>query len=145
VSGIVLGYDHSPAAQAAMRWAAEQAQRCGTEVRVVYVVSSVSEWELAAIQVDPDPIRHEIERRLRDEWCLPLEERGVPFISCVKIGRVGDALMHAAQEMTADLIVVGMTQHGSLTQIVGSSAMRALRGHAVRPVVAVPAEWVGTP
>jgi len=142
VSGIVLGYDDSPAARAAMRWAGDQAQLTAVEVRVVYVVSSAAEWELAAIQVDPDPIRHEFERRLREDWSTPLRERGVRHDTCVMVGRVADQLMHAAQDMTADLIVVGMTQHGSLAQIVGSSTIRALRGHAVRPVVAVPAEWV---
>ena len=144
MSGIVLGYDDSPAAQAAMRWVGDQATLTAAEVRVVYVVSSAAEWELAAVQVDPDPIRHEFERRLRDEWSVPLRDRGVQHHTCVMVGRVADGLMHAAQEMSADLIVVGMTQHGSLAQLVGSSTMRALRGHAVRPVVAVPAEWAAS-
>ena len=34
----------------------------------MYVASSIAEWELSAAQINPDPIRHEFERRLSDEW-----------------------------------------------------------------------------
>jgi len=141
MSGIVLGFDDSPASRAAMQWAGRQALLTEVEVRVVYVVSSVAEWELAAIQIDPIPMRQEFERRLRGDWSAPLRELGVRYHTHVTVGRVADGLMHAAQEISADIIVVGMTTHGALAQLVGSSTMRALDGHAVRPVVAVPAGW----
>ena len=141
MSGIVLGYDDSPAARAAMQWAAAQAALTEVEVIVVYVLSSVVEWELAAVQVNPDPIRHEFERRLREDWSSPLRQHGIRHRTTVAVGRVADQLIHVAQDASADLIVIGMTTHGSLAELANKSTLRQLRGHAVRPVVAVPAEW----
>ena len=37
--------------------------------------------------------------------------------------------------------MISMTSHGSLAELANKSTLRQLRGHAVRPVVAVPAEW----
>lgn len=141
MSAIVLGYDDSPAARAAMHWAGGQARLTDAEVSVIYVLSSVVQWELAAIQVNPDPIRHEFERRLRDDWSSPLRRDGVRHRTEVAVGRVADELIRIAQQVSADLIVIGMTSHGSLAELANKSTLRQLRGHAVRPVVAVPPEW----
>lgn len=65
---IIVGYDHGPAAQGALRWALDYARRTNAELVVVYAVSSSWEWELAAIQVNPDPIRHEIRQLLAESW-----------------------------------------------------------------------------
>ncbi len=141
MSGIVLGYDHSDAAQAAMRWATAQARLTGAPVTTVYVVSSTVEWELAAVQINPDPVRHGFERRLEDEWIAPLRAAGIEHHTVVRVGRVPDELMRVAAETEADLIVIGMTTHGALAELVSKSTLRTLRGKAVRPVVTVPAGW----
>ena len=49
---IVVGYDHSLAAQGALAWAMDYAGRSVAELIIVYGVSSAWEWELAAIQVN---------------------------------------------------------------------------------------------
>jgi nucleotide-binding universal stress UspA family protein len=141
MSGIVLGYDHSEAAEAAMHWSIGQARRTSTAITVVYVVSSVVEWELAAVQINPDPVRHEFEQVLKDKWTAPLRTAGIEHHTTVRVGRVADELMHLAVETAADLIVIGMTTHGSLAELVSKSTLRTLRGRAVRPVVTVPAGW----
>ena len=76
---IVIGYDSSAAADAALEWAAGHAACTAGEVLVVYVASSIAEWELAAAQINTDPVRHEFERRLRDEWTAPLRTAGIPY------------------------------------------------------------------
>ena len=144
MSGMVLGYDHSEAAQAASRWAAGQARLTGVAITAVYVVSAIAELELAAVQINPDPIRHEFERRMKNEWLASLRASGVDVHTKVRVGRVADELMHAALDTAADLIVIGMTTHGSLAELVSKSTARTLRGRAVRPVVSVPAGWDAT-
>jgi nucleotide-binding universal stress UspA family protein len=141
MSGIVLGYDDSAAARAAMTWTCGQAQLTRCPVEVVYVISSVSEWELAAIQVNTDPMRRAFEERLRGPWTEPLRRGGVAFSTHVTTGSPAKELLKRARAVSADLIVIGMTAHGTLTELVTRNTMRELRGHAVRPVVAVPAEW----
>jgi nucleotide-binding universal stress UspA family protein len=136
---IVVGFDNSPAAQAALGWAIRQAQVVGGEIVVVYVSSSVREWELAAAQINTDPMRAEAKRRLSGEWTAPLREAGVPYHVRLMQGRVAEELMKVARAEEASLIVIGMTPRGTLTELVFGSTRHDLLHHAVRPVVAVPA------
>lgn len=138
---IVIGYDNSDAAQAALAWAGEQATPTSSELLVIYVASSIAEWELAAAQIDPDPIRHEFQRRLREEWTAPLRKADVAYRTKFASGGVAEELMSSAREEHASLIVIGMTLRGTLSELVAGSAQHELLHHAVRPVVAVPATW----
>jgi nucleotide-binding universal stress UspA family protein len=141
VHTIVVGYDNSAAAQTALEWAAEYAARADGELLVIYVASSIAEWELAAAQINPDPIRHEFERRLKDEWTASLRKANVPYRTKFSIGRAAEELIRAAREEEATLIVIGMTARGTLSELVLGSTQHELMHHAVRPVVAVPASW----
>ncbi|HEX4490160.1 MAG TPA: universal stress protein [Acidimicrobiia bacterium] len=136
---IVVGFDNSPAALAALEWAKCQAQLVGAELVLVYVSSAARAWELAAAQINTDPMRAEAKRRLAGEWTAPLREAGVPYRARVTEGRVADELMKVARAEDASLIVVGMTARGTLTELVFGSTRHDLLHHAVRPVVAVPA------
>lgn len=137
---VIVGYNDSDASRAAMRWAARHVGPDGTVV-VVHVVSAVGEWELAAAQIDPDPVRHGLEQRLDREWCAPLREAGVPYHAAVAVGAVAEQLITVARRWNAELIAIGMSTRGSLGELVSRSTIRALRGHVVRPVVTVPAAW----
>jgi nucleotide-binding universal stress UspA family protein len=136
---IVVGYDNSRAAQSALDWAVAQAALTDSELVVVYVASSIAEWELNAIQVNTDPIRDEFKRLLNDEWTAPLREVHVRYRTRFVVGRVADELMRAARDEHATLIVIGMTERGTLNELVFGSTRHDLLHHAVRPVVAVPA------
>jgi|HubBroStandDraft_6_1064221.scaffolds.fasta_scaffold1080237_1 nucleotide-binding universal stress UspA family protein len=140
---IVVGYDDSPPARAALSWAAIEADQRRARLLVVYVVSSAGEWELAAAQVNPDPIRREFERLLADEWTAVLRDKGIDYDTRVVVGKVGHALRQVAADADAAMIVVGMTHHGVLTELVASDTEHDLLRHAARPVVAVPSEWQG--
>jgi nucleotide-binding universal stress UspA family protein len=142
---IVVGYDNSAAAQTALEWAAEYAACTDSELLVVYVASSIAEWELAAAQIDPDPIRHEFERRLNDEWTADLRKAEVRYRTKFTIGRVAEQLILAAREEEATLIAIGMTARGTLSELVLGSTQHELMHHAVRPVIAVPASWRHSP
>jgi nucleotide-binding universal stress UspA family protein len=142
---IVVGYDNSAAAQTALDWATDHAQHIDGELLVIYVASSIAEWELSAAQINPDPIRHEFERRLRDEWTAPLRKAQVPYRTKFVVGRVAEELMRTAREEHAALIVIGMTARGTLSELVLGSTQHELLHHAVRPVVAVPASWSELP
>src|SRR5689334_18087912 len=104
---IVVGCNGSEAAQAALDWATEQARDTDTELLVVYVASSIAEWELAAVQIDPDPIRREFQRRLKDEWTAPVRKAHVRYRTRFAVGRVASELMRAARAEDAALIVIG--------------------------------------
>jgi nucleotide-binding universal stress UspA family protein len=136
---IVVGFDNSSAAQAALEWAEHQAQLVGAELVIVYVASAVRDWEFAAVQINTDPMRAEAKRRLAGEWTASVREAGVPYHVRLAEGRVADELMKVARAEDASLIVIGMTARGTLTELVFGSTRHDLLHHAVRPVVAVPA------
>jgi nucleotide-binding universal stress UspA family protein len=138
---IVVGYDHSPAAQGALAWAAHYVGRNGGELLLVYVVSSAWEWELAAVQVNPDPIRREIRDLLHESWTEPLRTAGLRYQTEVTVGRPAEVLLASARRHDASLIVLGMTGRGTLGELVRGSTGREVAHHAVRPIVTVPPDW----
>jgi nucleotide-binding universal stress UspA family protein len=138
---IVVGYDHSPAAQGALAWAVDYAGKTGAALVLVYGVSSAWEWELAAIQVNPDPIRREIGHLLRQDWTAPVRAAKVPYETEVLVGRPADVLLASARRHEATLIVLGMTGRGTLGELIIGSTGREVAHHAVRPIVTVPAAW----
>jgi nucleotide-binding universal stress UspA family protein len=138
---IVVGYNDSGPARAALSWAAAEARQRQARLLVVYVVSSVGEWELAAAQINPDPIRHEFERRLAEEWTAPLRDEGIDYDTKVLVGQCGHAIRHCAVEADASMIVVGMTHRGTLSEFLSDNPEHDLAQHALRPVVAVPPDW----
>jgi nucleotide-binding universal stress UspA family protein len=138
---IVVGYDNSNPAHAALDWATEHALRTNGELVVVYAASSIAEWELSAAQINPDPIRREFERRLREEWTAPVRKAHVPCRTRFTVGRAAEELMRAARAEHAALIVIGMSPRGTLSELVFGSTQHELFRGAARPVVAVPAGW----
>ncbi len=141
MTSIVLGYNDSPAAQAALDWAIAHGATTDSEIVMVYVLSSVWEWELAAAQVNPDPIRDEFHRLLESEWSQPLRDAGVRYRTVLEVGRPADCLMQRAQHEHASLIVVGMSHRGTVAELLFGSEARELQKRAHRPVVAVPEDW----
>ena len=136
---IVVGYTDSDASRAALRWAACIASELGLEVVVVYVMSTVQDWELAAIQINTDPLRRELEDLLAGQWTAPLRSAGVEHRTRVVSGAPAQALMQVARAEEAELIVVGMGRHGTMSQLLLGSVPKNLLRDALRPVVAVPA------
>jgi nucleotide-binding universal stress UspA family protein len=141
---IVVGYDHSEPAQAALRWATEQAECSSSELLLVYAASTVVDWELAALQFDPDPLRRRIEHSLENEWTEPLRTRGITYSTKFVLGRPAEQLMNVARACDAQLIVIGMSPRGTLTELISGSTLHDLRKHAVRPVVVVPPGWTAS-
>ena len=141
---IVVGYNHSGPAKAALRWATEQAALTSGDVLAVYVASTVADWELAAVQFDPDPMRRELERCLEGAWTEQVRHRGVPCRTRFVYGRPAEQLMDIARAEYAQLIVIGLSPRGTLTELIAGSTEHDLHKHAVRPVVAVPHGWPDT-
>jgi nucleotide-binding universal stress UspA family protein len=138
---VLVAYDDSEAARAAMRWATSYASERERSVLVINVIPSLSEWELAAIQVDTNPLRRRLEALLRTDWTALLREAGVPYRTKLKEGRPAEVILETARKSNAELIVIGMTERGLLHELVLGATVRRVMHQALRPVVAVPATW----
>lgn len=138
---IVVGFHESAAARAALAWAADEAERIGSDVRVVYVSSASTELAVASAQVNPDVLRRTASEIIEEKFIHPLRERSLTVLFDVVVGSPATEIMRIAHAKHASIIVIGMTERGLLSEIVSSTTAHALRRHAVRPVVAVPAAW----
>jgi two-component system response regulator NreC len=76
---IVVGYDNSHASRAPLASAGEQAVPVSSELLLIYMSSPIAAWELAAAQINADPIRHEFQRRLREELTQGLRGTQLPY------------------------------------------------------------------
>jgi nucleotide-binding universal stress UspA family protein len=138
---ILVAYDGSTASRAALRWAVRYAVDRGAEVVMVYAVSSATEWELCAAQIDPDPIRRDIERNLRTTWSSPCRAAGVACRTSVVVGHPADVILERARREHVDLVVIGMSPRGTLHELVATATGRHILRASPQPVVVVPPEW----
>jgi nucleotide-binding universal stress UspA family protein len=131
---IVVGVDGSPASLHAVRWVAGLARRTGAEVLAVTAVTPFEDLLRDSIHFSPGSWRQALRRRMRRDWCSPLADAGIPYKVRLIERHAGPALLQAAEEADADLIVVGVHQHRSLT-----GRLSAYLGQrASCPVIAVP-------
>jgi nucleotide-binding universal stress UspA family protein len=140
---IVVGVDHSPAAQRAAGWAAELAPLLGAQVSAVHALGLLVPLggELVPAHAHRDEIREVAER----EWCAPLADAGVAFRLRVREQPAIDALVDEIDELSAELAVVGTRGPGlPAEQAMGSTALHLLQ-EATVPVLVVPAAGAEPP
>ena len=138
---IVVGFDASPSARAALEWAARQARSTGWKLRALHVVDWASTNNLYAMPVIEDRVYREddlvdavLRRRLEEafasiepdeSWSLQLGQ-----------GHAGRLLVDESRD--AQLLVVGSREHVGLERIFVGSASHYCVNHAKCPVVVVP-------
>jgi nucleotide-binding universal stress UspA family protein len=134
---IVVGMDDSPGGRAAVEWAAAYAGDRGDDV--VVVDAFAGGWALSALQVNVDKIQKEEAKVLREVVCAPLRNAGVKFKTVEQTKETASALLSAAEDANADLVVYGQTIHSGLSEHVIGATLHKLLTHHARPVVIVPA------
>jgi nucleotide-binding universal stress UspA family protein len=136
---VVVGYDDSASARAALRWAISCAELTACEIVLVDVLSEVVEWELAALPVDTDARRRERLEDLRTSWSQPLRDAGIPYRTELRTGKPAEEIVSVAAASHASLIAVGMSGRSGLSELwLGGPAHRLVHD-APCPVVSVPA------
>jgi nucleotide-binding universal stress UspA family protein len=125
-----------------VRWCADHAPALGARVVAALVVEPpaylIPPTGLAPAPGLDEARRGELRSMLRDEWCAPLDAAGVPFEAHVLEGSPAWELEALADELDADMIVVGRHGHGGIKQLMLGSVAHRLAHHAARPVVVVP-------
>ena len=100
----------------------------------VRAVSRIGIWELAAIQVNPDPVVRGYEEQLQGPWTAPLRGLGVEYSTRLERGEPADALLRVAGDEDADLLVIGARRRDPAH---GSTTHRLLK-HTRWPLVVIP-------
>ncbi|WP_028648565.1 universal stress protein [Nocardiopsis sp. CNT312] len=136
---VVVGVDGSPAAHAALEWAADAAARRGVGLRIVHGLGMPTEARGAS---DRDTEAEEARRYGREllSDSAHLVQRIRPEVEAATVLSPEDgpdAVLHEARH--GDVIVVGSRGLGAVRAIVHGSVTTRAASHAPCPVVAVPA------
>ena len=142
VSDVVVGLDGSPASLTALRWAAEQfGPTC--RLHVVHAVLAAEELALDAALGDSVRLLRHRDQLLREDW-IPTALAGRPGLlvePVLREGPVAGTMIRLADEVGAELIVVGHHAQSRLgPQLVGHVTATLLHD-AERPIVVVPLDW----
>ena len=135
---IVVGVDGSDNACRAVEWAAGVASSSDARVLAVHALGLLFHGPAGEV-VPARSVRGEIEARLEQEWCAPLRTAGVAYECRVTDGSPVTVLLDAAQEIDADLIVVGSRGLGGFPELLLGSTSMQVAQLAHRPVTIVPA------
>jgi nucleotide-binding universal stress UspA family protein len=132
---ILVGVDGSAAAAAALGWGSRLAQAIGADV----VVANAFEPDQAELCPEQyKGLKREAGRRLDAEWSDPIIGSGVLHRSLLLSG-TPDALLQAAEDQDADLVVVGPRGHGGFARLHIGSTAHHLAHYTTRPLAIVPA------
>jgi len=135
---ILVGADGSAHAEHALEWAAELAAALGAEVVAVHALGMLSHLGTPTTALPSQEHREEVRALLENEWSRALRASGVPHRCLLVEGNPVMALMAAADEEDADLVVVGTRGAGGFPGLRLGSTSHQLLQHLKRPVVVVP-------
>ncbi len=140
VHDVVVGLDGSVESSTALRWAVGALPEL-TRIHAVHVIRPGEELARDAVLSDSLLLRRRRETDLAECWLTPARGSGLDVRPVVREGKVAAVLMDVADEVGADVIVVG--HHATARvgpRLIGRVARDLLR-HAVRPVIVVPETW----
>jgi nucleotide-binding universal stress UspA family protein len=144
---LLVPLDESEATAVVLDWTRRLAERAGTEITLLHIVSSTMLNELlsagaviSGVMVPvPDEVLTDAEMDAGSWLQRVASEAGLdrPEVSTqVKAGDPADQILAAAERLDADLIVMGSSSRGLRAAILGSVAREVLRA-AKRPVLVV--------
>jgi nucleotide-binding universal stress UspA family protein len=120
---IVVGFDDTEPARRALERAADLAEAFGGATR-------------GAGPIDPVDSPEEYREQLQDAREL-LETRSIEVQYVPAVGEPADAIAELADDLDADLIVVGTRDPGILERLLGQSVSEQVAHHAHRDVLIV--------
>jgi len=135
---IVVGVDGSDASRTALELVANTAWPVGTQVRLVRAYELATNWT----GVTPLPIETAADEEAEQAFfnglqalSEPLRRSGRATETVVARGRPADVLLNEADDLQADLIVVGSRGLGAAASALVGSVSAALVDHATCPVL----------
>jgi nucleotide-binding universal stress UspA family protein len=135
---IVVGVDGSDASRTALELVASTTWPIGTEVRLVGAYELATNWTGLTPLPTETGADEEAERAFFDQiqaLSVPLKRSGCAIETVVARGRPADVLLTEADDLRADLLVVGSRGLGVAASALVGSVSAALVDHASCPVL----------
>jgi len=138
---ILFPTDFSPASEKALSWATSLARDSGATITIVHVEEPPLAYGGGEMYIGLNEQATEGELRRLLVQVVPHDHQ-VPFEHKLLVGNPADAIVHAAEEENADLIVMGTHGRTGLTRLLMGSVAEAVVRRAKCPVLTVkqPAE-----
>ena len=137
---IVLGYDDSPSANAALAETIRRAPLLGADVCVVFGYY-MSAFGGPAVEGESTDFRGQLEKlgsRAVARAVSDLEAAGISTTSRIEEGKPADVLIAVAKELAASTIVVGTTGENPISgAILGSVVLKLVQRSSI-PLLVVP-------
>lgn len=133
---LLVGLDGSANSLAAATWAAELASYSGAEVVALHVLGLLDRLGPGEVPVPVESHLAEIGERFEKDWCAPLA--GTSFRAELRYGSPVEVLLEMAEEVAADLIVLGSRGIGGFPELLLGSTSSQVAQHANRAVLIVP-------
>jgi nucleotide-binding universal stress UspA family protein len=136
MSTIVVGYDDTPASQRALERASTLAKALGSKLVVISVTPLMVSIGRSGGPTDPTdpPERHAQELATARAY---LESQGIQADYQPAVGEPADAIVQLADQVDADLIVVGTRELGLIKRLTGQSVSESVSHHTHRDVLIV--------
>lgn len=134
---IVVGVDGSENSRRALEWAIDLGSQFSAMVIAVHAVGLLS-------RVDKGPAvpshshLSEVHRLFSEDWCQPLTASGLEQKLLCLDGPPAPVLLGAADDESADLIVVGSRGVGGFAELLLGSTSHHVVEHSTRPVLVIP-------
>jgi nucleotide-binding universal stress UspA family protein len=141
---IVVGVDGSEHGTFALDWATRMAKGMGSEVIAVFAISPPIYFDgglgYAPWVVPPQfdlEWRAAMTKEFESAWCKQLQESGVHYRTVMEDGRPASVIAQVADQVGADVIVVGRRGRGGVAELLLGSVSHELVLHSKRPVLVI--------
>lgn len=138
ISVIVAGVDGSEGSTNALQWVAGLAAQTGSRVVAVHTFEPLAHLEDQRPPYDFQLAESDAKSRLEKDWMAPLIAAGVEHECRLLHGTPWECLIDAADDVDADMIVVGARGFGVLRGMALGSTSNKLIHASHRPVVVIP-------
>ncbi|MGQ5635925.1 MULTISPECIES: universal stress protein [unclassified Streptomyces] len=136
---VVVGVDDAPDAWSALDWAAAEAERGGDALRILHAVDAGAEPTGPADEADPH-VQAGVALLDDAQARVAAARPGLAADAVLARGHPAEALIEAARDAGARLVVVGTRGRGGFTGLLLGSVGLRLAAHTDRPVAVVRGE-----
>ena len=111
---VLLAYDGSDGSKLALEKAADVAKTSGAEFHIL-AVGRIPEYAETVSEVEEAKEQANLFcSKVTDEAVRNLRERGLTATSHVDFGKPGDVILRTAEDLNADLVILGTNPHSAL-------------------------------
>jgi nucleotide-binding universal stress UspA family protein len=135
---VLCAYDASPAADAALAEAIDLAAAMRARLAIISVVEKPPAG-VAAAGVDPEALHRTIEHETGDRLRAAADRvpDDVPLTTMLRAGHAGKEILKAAEEIGADVLVLGTRGRGRVTANIFGSVAADVHYHTRLPMLVV--------